>query len=215
MNKAAVIVIAIDGPAAAGKGTLARRLAAHLGYAYLDTGAIYRAVALKLLKQNIAADSIPAILAAAEALEPADLAAEELRTDPVGDMASQIAAIPALRDALVNFQRLFAARPPGDAPGAVLDGRDIGTVICPTADKKLFVTASAEERARRRYRELADRGEQVSEKEVLDDLKKRDARDQNRTVAALRPAEDAYLLDTTNLGIDEAFAAALDYIAAR
>lgn len=215
MNKTAAIVIAIDGPAAAGKGTLARRLAAHLGYAYLDTGAIYRAVALKLLKQNIAADDIPAILAAARTLDPAELAADELRTDPVGDMASQIAAIPALREALVKFQRTFAAHPPGDAPGAVLDGRDIGTVICPTADKKLFVSASAEERARRRHRELADRGEQVSEEDVLADLKKRDARDRNRAVAALRPAEDAYLLDTTNLGIDEAFAAALDYIAAR
>ncbi len=215
MNKTTAIIIAIDGPAAAGKGTLARRLAAHLGYAYLDTGAIYRAVALKLLKQNIAADDIPAILAAARTLDPAELAADELRTDPVGNMASQIAAIPALRDALVNFQRTFAACPPEDRPGAVLDGRDIGTVICPKADKKLFVTASTEERARRRYRELTDKGEQVTEKEVLDDLEKRDARDQNRAVAALRPAEDAYLLDTTNLGIDEAFAAALDYIAAR
>lgn len=214
MSKSA-IVIAIDGPAAAGKGTLARKLAAHLGYAYLDTGAIYRAVALKLLTQDIAADDTPAILAAADALKPDELAANELRTDRVGDMASQIAAIPALREALVNFQRTFAASPPDDAPGAVLDGRDIGTVICPQADRKLFVTASAEQRAHRRYLELTEKGEQVSEDEVLADLKKRDERDQNRATAALRAADDAYLLDTTNLGIDEAFAAALEYIAAR
>ena len=214
MSKPA-IVIAIDGPAAAGKGTLARRLAAHLGYAYLDTGAIYRAVALKLLKQGVAADDIPAILAAARSLDPDELNSDELRTDRVGEMASQIAAIPALREALVEFQRAFAATPPGGAPGAVLDGRDIGTVICPKADRKLFVTASAEERAHRRYLELTEKGEQVSEDEVLADLKKRDERDQNRATAALRAADDAYLLDTTNLGIDEAFAAALDYIAAR
>ena len=214
MSKPA-IVIAIDGPAAAGKGTLARRLAAHLGYAYLDTGAIYRAVALKLLKQGVAADDIPAILAAARSLDPDELNSDELRTDRVGEMASQIAAIPALREALVEFQRAFAATPPGGAPGAVLDGRDIGTVICPKADRKLFVTASAEERAHRRYLELTGKGEQVSEDEVLADLKKRDERDQNRATAALRAADDAYLLDTTNLGIDEAFAAALDYIAAR
>ena len=214
MSKPA-IVIAIDGPAAAGKGTLARRLAAHLGYAYLDTGAIYRAVALKLLKQSIDADDTPAILAAARSLDPDELNSDELRTDRVGEMASQIAAIPALREALVEFQRAFAATPPGGAPGAVLDGRDIGTVICPKADRKLFVTASAEERAHRRYLELTGKGEQVSEDEVLADLKKRDERDQNRATAALRAAGDAYLLDTTNLGIDEAFAAALDYIAAR
>lgn len=201
MTKAAVI--AIDGPAAAGKGTLARRLAAHLGYAYLDTGAIYRAVALRTLRTGT--DPVDA----AKALSMADLDDPELRTDRVGTAASHLAAIAPLRLVLLDFQRNFAEKPPNNAPGAVLDGRDIGTVICPRATLKLFVTASPEARAHRRYLELRQQGETVSEAEVLDELRARDKNDATRLIAPMRPASDAHLLDTTNMAIDDAFAAAL------
>lgn len=203
------VVIAIDGPAAAGKGTLARRLAAHFGYAYLDTGQIYRAVALHLLQARGDPADPEAGLAAAQSLDPRTLTDPELRSVAVGAAASQVAVIPAVRAALLAFQRDFAARPPGNAPGAVLDGRDIGTVICPDADAKLFVTAMPEARAHRRYLELRAQGETISEAEVLTELLARDARDGARTVAPLRAAHDAYLLDTTNLAIDDAFAVAL------
>ena len=207
-------VIAIDGPAAAGKGTLARRLAAHLGNAYLDTGAIYRATALKLLLAGSDPNDVAAAIAAAKQLKPDDLDDERLRTDQVGTAASQIAAIPEVRDALIAFQRDFARNPPENARGAILDGRDIGTVICPGANKKLFITASEEARARRRYLELYQRGESRTEAEVLAELQARDQRDRERTVAALQAAADAHLLDTTNLDIEEAFAAAVEYISA-
>jgi len=198
-----VAVIAIDGPAAAGKGTLARRLAAHLGYAYLDTGAIYRAVALRTLRTG--ADPV----IAAKALSMADLDDPELRTDRAGTAASHLAAIAPVRQALLDFQRNFAENPPNNASGAVLDGRDIGTVICPRAKLKLFVTASPEARAHRRYLELRQQGETVSEAEVLDELRARDKNDATRSIAPMRPASDAHLLDTTNMAIDDAFAAAL------
>ncbi len=209
------VVIAVDGPAAAGKGTLARKLAAHLGYAYLDTGAIYRAVALQLLLAGSDPGDAAAALTAAQNLDTGLLDDPQLRTDKIGAAASQIAALEDVRQALVGFQRHFARNPPGNAPGAVLDGRDIGTVICPDAQVKLFVTASLEARAHRRYLELIQRGEEATEAEVLADLQTRDRRDQERAAAPLRPAADAHLLDTTNLAIDDAFAVALAAISGK
>ncbi|MDO9458642.1 MAG: (d)CMP kinase [Alphaproteobacteria bacterium] len=211
----APVVIAIDGPAAAGKGTLARRLAAHLGYAYLDTGALYRLVALQLLLTGADPGDVTAAVTAAQNLDTSRFDDPQLRTDRVGAAASRIAALGEVRQALVGFQRQFAAHPPGKAPGAVLDGRDIGTVICPDAPVKLFVTASPPARARRRYLELIERGEAATEAEVLADLQARDTRDQTRASAPLRPAQDAHLLDTTNLAIDDAFAVALAAISGK
>lgn len=203
------VIIAIDGPGASGKGTLARRLAAHFGYAYLDTGAMYRAVALQMLLAGADPADAQAALAAAQKLDAGALDDPRLRTDRVGAAASQVAAHGDVRQALMVFQRSFATNPPGNAPGAVLDGRDIGTVICPDAQVKLFVTASPEARAHRRYLELVAQGEAAVEAEVLADLQTRDRRDRERAVAPLRPAADAHLLDTTNLAIDNAFAVAL------
>ncbi|MGC2854962.1 (d)CMP kinase [Novispirillum sp. DQ9] len=209
-------VIAIDGPAAAGKGTLARRVAAHLGLAYLDTGAIYRAVGLSVLRAGGDPADPARAEAAARALTPDDLAAlaadPEIRSEAAGQAASQVAAQQPVRDALLDFQRRFAAHPPHGAAGAVLDGRDIGTVVCPDATHKIFVTASVEERARRRIKELRDKGAEVIESRVLQDLKDRDARDQERSVAPLRPAEGAWVLDTSDLDADAAFAAVLAYL---
>lgn len=203
------MIIAIDGPAAAGKGTLARMLAAHLGYAYLDTGAIYRAVALKLLRAGDDPADPGKAVAAAKTLSLVDMDAPELRTGQVAEAASIIAAIAPVRQALINFQRDFALNPPGGAPGSVLDGRDIGTVICPQAHLKLYVTASPEARAHRRFLELQAQGDPKSWAETLADLLARDSRDANRANAPMLPANDAHLLDTTNLSIDDAFAAAL------
>jgi len=199
--------VAIDGPAAAGKGTLARALAERFGLAHLDTGLLYRAVGVKA--RAAAGDPIPpdAAIAAAEALAPEDLEAPDLRTGEAGEAASQVAAIPEVRAALLAFQRDFARR----EGGAVLDGRDIGTVVCPEADVKLFVTASDETRARRRHAELAHTG--VTLEAVLADLRRRDARDAGRADAPMRPAPDALLLDTTELTIDRAIAEAADLIA--
>jgi len=204
------VIIAIDGPAASGKGTLARRLAAHFGLAYLDTGSLYRAVAHGVLAAGENPASEKDAVAAARRLGTAEIPDEALRTPAVSKAASQVAAIPAVRAAILAFQRDFAASP----PGAVLDGRDIGTVVCPDADVKLFVTASPETRARRRYLEVAASGGAPSEAEVLADLIARDRRDSERTVAPLKQAEDAHLLDTTDLGIEAAFAAAIEIIEA-
>ena len=205
-------VIAIDGPAAAGKGTLARRLAAHLGYAYLDTGLLYRAVGMKALSR---ADGLePADAAwAAETLSEADLARADLRGDVAAGAASRVAAMPAVRAALLSFQRRFAERPPGDAPGVVLDGRDIGTVVCPQAPIKLFVTAALEVRAERRLKELRDRGLEAIDSRVLRDMQERDGRDSSRAVAPLEPASDAIVIDTSGLDPDAVFAAAMAAIA--
>lgn len=197
-------VIAVDGPAAAGKGTLARRLAAHLGLPFLDTGLLYRAVGRRVLDRGADPRDAAAAAAEAAALAASDLDRADLR-GPAADMAaSAVAAIPAVRAALLEFQRRFGAE-----RGAVLDGRDIGTVVFPGAALKLFVTATAEERARRRHAELLARGVAADLSQVLAEIEARDAQDANRPVAPLRPAADALLLDTTALDADAAFAAAL------
>lgn len=209
-------VIALDGPAAAGKGTLARKLAAHFGYAYLETGLLYRAVGIRVLRQGADPAEPEAAVAAAKALTAEDLEDEaKLRSDEAANAASLVAAIPEVRKVLVNFQRDFAARPPGGAGGAVIDGRDIGTVVCPGAEIKFFVTASLEARANRRLKELRERGIAGIPSRVLRDMQDRDARDSQRDTAPLRMADDAILLDTTELTADEAFAAALKSIEAR
>ncbi|MFT6073833.1 MAG: cytidylate kinase [Yoonia sp.] len=193
--------VAIDGPAAAGKGTISKAVAAHFGFAHLDTGLLYRAVGAKVLR---AADAI----AAAETLDPVDLESDELRTPAVAQAASEVAVVPEVRAALVAFQRSFAHR----KSGAVLDGRDIGTVICPQADVKLFVTASADCRAMRRFQELIAKGVETAYETVLADVKERDARDRSRATAPLIPADDAVLLDTSDLTIDDAVAKAVAII---
>jgi CMP/dCMP kinase len=198
------MVIAIDGPAASGKGTLARRLADHYGLPHLDTGLLYRAVALTLIDAGASLDDEAAAARAAAGLIADRLADPRLRERAMGEAASRISGIPAVRAALLAWQQRFAGTP----DGAVLDGRDIGTVICPDARVKLFITASAEERARRRHRELAGRGEAATLAAILADIQARDARDASRSAAPLRAAADAVVLDTTELDADEAFAAA-------
>ncbi|MEQ9489501.1 MAG: d(CMP) kinase [Alphaproteobacteria bacterium] len=202
-------VIAVDGPAASGKGTVSRMLANELGFAYLDTGKLYRAVGLAVVTAggdpSDPADAEPA----ARSLDPAGLDDPELKSDAAASAASKVAAIDGVRAALLQFQRDFAARPPNSEPGAVLDGRDIGTVVCPDADVKIFVTASVEIRAERRHKELLERGDTSIYARVLQDLQERDARDSARSVAPMKPADDAFELDTTSLSIDQAFEAAL------
>ena len=209
------MIFTIDGPSASGKGTLAKRLAAHFGYAHLDTGKIYRAVGMAVMCAAQDPANEGAAITAARALDPATLGDPELRDDDVAIAASKVAAITAVRDVLLQFQRDFAARPPGGVGGAVLDGRDIGTVVCPGADVKLYVVASAEVRAERRYKELLERSEDYIYARVLQDMKDRDVRDSNRGVAPLKPAEDAFILDTSELDADQAFKAALSEIEKR
>lgn len=209
------MIIAIDGPAAAGKGTLARRLAQHFGLALLDTGLLYRSVALKVLRQEDDPADAAAAVAAAQGLGPDDLEGTDLRGETVAAAASKVAAIPAVRAALLDFQRNFADHPPGGAEGAVLDGRDIGTVVCPGADAKIFLTASLDVRARRRLKELRDRGLEAIPSRVLHDMKERDARDAERDVAPLEPAADAFVCDTSDRDADAVFAAALEFIRSR
>ena len=206
------MIIAIDGPAASGKGTLARRLAAHFGFAHLDSGKIYRAVGMAVLRAGKDPSDPATATAAAKALTPGDLNDPDLAGDQAAVAGSKVAAIPSVRDAVLGFQRDFAADPPGDAGGAVIDGRDIGTVVCPEAEAKLFVTASVEARAERRHKELLGRGEASIYARVLQDLKERDARDTNRAVAPLRPADDAEVMDTSEMDPDAAFAVALAYV---
>jgi len=193
--------IAIDGPAAAGKGTIGRAVAAHFGFGHLDTGLLYRATGRRMLQGLDAVE-------AAQSLRAADLEADDLRSSEVGQAASRVAAIPEVRAALVDFQRAFARR----SGGAVLDGRDIGTVICPDAEVKLYVTAGDDERARRRHKELCEKGQDVTLEEVLDDLRIRDARDSARATAPLKPAKDALLLDTSAMSIEAAVQAAIDLV---
>lgn len=196
--------VAIDGPAAAGKGTISKAVAAHFGFAHLDTGLLYRAVGRRTL------DGVEPLVAATT-LTAEDLDASDLRSPQVAQAASKVAAIGDVRTALVDFQRAFARR----AGGAVLDGRDIGTVICPDANAKLYVTASAEVRAQRRFAELAAKGQADDLATVLADVKERDARDANRTDAPMKAAEDATILDTSDLSIEDAIAQAIAVIEAR
>ena len=204
------MIIAIDGPAASGKGTIARQIAAVYGLHHLDTGLLYRAVAKALLDAGHSPDDTARAIEAAVMLDPAKFEDNALKLQAITEAASVVAAIPQVRQALINYQRGFATKP----PGAVLDGRDIGTVIAPGADVKLFVVASPEVRASRRTLELRARGEAADEQEVLADLLRRDERDSRRTAAPLKAAPDAHLLDTTHLGIDAAFRAAVDIIEA-
>ncbi len=210
----APFVVAIDGPAASGKGTIARRLAAHLGFAHLDTGRLYRAVGLAIVRVGGDPADPAVAVPAAHALDTGALDDPDLNGDRAAQAASKVAAIGEVRAALLQIQRDFAARPPRGAPGAVLDGRDIGTVICPQADLKFFVTASPEVRAERRHRELLARGETSIFTKALAEMKERDRRDSTRTVAPLRPAEDAILIDTSELDTNGAFAAVLRHVAA-
>ncbi len=202
------MIIAVDGPAAAGKGTLARRLAAHYGLAHLDTGRIYRATALATFDAGGDPADPVAAEAAARRITPALLADRRLTEERIAQAASVVAAIPGVRAALLAFQRDFARRP----PGAVLDGRDIGTVVCPEADAKLYVQASSEARARRRFKELRAAGVEAIYERVLQDMTDRDARDSQRRTAPLRPADDAFVLDTTALDAEAALAVAITYI---
>ena len=205
------LVLAIDGPAASGKGTLARRLAAHYGLPHLDTGLLYRATARALLDQGDVLSDVNAAVAAAEALDAAHLPETRLRGAEMGEAASVVAAMPPVRAALVDLQRRFARAP----AGAVLDGRDIGTVICPDATVKLFVTASPTVRAARRHKELASQPGAPDFDTVLADIRRRDARDSGRADAPLKAADDAVVIDTSALGIDEALEAAMAVINAR
>jgi CMP/dCMP kinase len=203
-----VPVVAIDGPAASGKGTLARRLARHFGLRHLDTGLTYRAVADRLIESGADLDDEDAAVAAASKLDLDALDRKRLASHAIGEAASRVAVMPRLRTALREKQRAFG----GVSPGAVLDGRDIGTVVFPDAPAKLYVTAAPETRARRRALEMQTAGADISEAEVLADLKRRDKRDMARTDSPLRPAPDAYLLDTTDLDIEAAFRAAVDFV---
>lgn len=198
------MIVAIDGPAASGKGTLARRLAQDLNLPHLDTGLLYRATARALLDHGLALGDVAAAVAAARGLALTDFDAELLRGRQMGEAASIVAAIPQVRAALIDLQRSFAQRP----GGAVLDGRDIGTVICPQAEVKIFVTASPETRASRRALELRAQGETVDYAEILEDIHRRDARDAGRAAAPLKAADDAVVLDTTKLDIEAAYKAA-------
>jgi len=204
------MIIAIDGPAASGKGTIARQIASVYGLHHLDTGLLYRAVAKAMLDAGYPPDDAKQATEIAIRLDPKKYEENALKLQPITEAASVVAAIPQVREALINYQREFAMRP----PGAVLDGRDIGTVIAPGADVKLFVVASPEVRAARRLLELRARGETADERDVLADLLRRDERDSRRTAAPLKAAPDAHLLDTTHLGIDAAFRAAVDIIEA-
>lgn len=206
-------IVAIDGPAASGKGTLARRLAEHFGLAHLDTGKLYRATAFLVLAAGADPADPAAAAAAARRVDPARLADPALLSEEVAQASSIVAAIPAVRAALLDRQRDFAAHPPAPFRGSVLDGRDIGTAVCPEATVKLFVTASREARAERRARELRERGATVIYGDVLQDMKERDARDSGRRVAPLAAAPDAVTIDTTSLDADQVFELASEIIA--
>ncbi len=203
------MIIAVDGPSAAGKGTIARAVATHLGYHFLDTGSLYRMVGLAMLNAGKSADDVASAVGFAKTLEPAKIQDRDLRTETVAAMASEVAAIPEVRTALLEFQRQFAKR----LPGAVLDGRDIGTVVCPDADLKFFVTASTQVRATRRRAELKTLGVHTDYETVLDDIMARDERDVSRASAPTKQADDAIMIDTSELDREEVIAAVMGVIA--
>jgi CMP/dCMP kinase len=208
MKPSTPLIIAIDGPAASGKGTLARRLAAHFELHHLDTGLSYRAVAHRLLQYGLPLENVSAAETAARQIDLGEMDRATLSQHAIGEAASKVAVMPTVRRILVEKQRAFA----GEMPGAVLDGRDIGTVVCPDAPVKLYVTASAAERARRRHEELVSKGGSDSYEAVLADIEKRDARDMGREDSPLKPAADAHLLDTSQMDIEAAFSAAKSII---
>lgn len=213
------VIITVDGPAASGKGTLARKIAERLGYAYLDTGALYRAVALATLEMNGDPSNVEAVMPAVEMIKRnltmELLANPVLRRPDVSEASSKVAALPQVRTELLEFQRAFAHNPPGDVGGAVLDGRDIGTVVCPAADIKFFVTAKPEERAQRRFNELQWLHPLLTLEKVLADILQRDQRDASRQVAPTHPSDDAYLLDTTKLSPVEVLETAIHIVQER
>ena len=213
MNKS--IVIAVDGTAASGKGTLAKKLAAHFGFAHLDSGALYRLTALAVLNAKADPRNEADAVRGAQSIDLSLAGDQAIRTDVVGQAASHVAAIGAVRQALLDFQRSFLQAPPGGSPGAVMDGRDIGTVICPDATAKLYIDARPELRAHRRWLELKGMGIARDEQGLLAELNARDAADKSRPISPLRQASDAALLDTSDLGIDAAFAAALALVSPR
>ena len=202
------MIIAVDGPSAAGKGTLARGIAKTLGYHFLDTGSLYRMVGFAMLQAGKAGSDVSAATILAKGLDPASINDADLRSEEVAAMASEVAVIPEVRQALLEFQRNFARQ----QPGAVLDGRDIGTVVCPDADLKFFVTAATDIRARRRYEELKSLGKKADYKDVLEDVMARDERDANRTTAPTRMADDAIEIDTSELEADEVLKAVLEVV---
>lgn len=202
------MLIAMDGPAASGKGTLAKKLASHYNLGHLDTGSLYRAVARDMLAAGKPLEDEEAAAETARNLDSETLDDPELRTPGVGEAAAVVAKIPGVRKALVEYQRAFAKRP----GGAVIEGRDIGTVVCPDADVKLYIEASSEVRAERRHKELVENGHDVSYEDILSQIEARDALDRSRTISPLKPAEDALLLDTSDLGIEAAFEAAVKLV---
>lgn len=220
MTEKPAFIITVDGPSAAGKGTLARRLARHFGFAFLDTGALYRGVGLTLLRQGHEPANAEKAVAAAKALTPDILDAPELRAEATSQAASIVAAIPGVRAAILNWQRDFAHRPPNGGGGSVLDGRDIGTVVCPEAPAKLFITATVEARAQRRLKELQARqlqqgGETAIYARVLQDMQERDARDQGRSISPTKAAADAKIIDTSDLTADQVFDQALAFVTSK
>jgi cytidylate kinase len=206
------MIIAIDGPAASGKGTLARRVAAALDYAYLDTGLLYRATGAKVLAMGGDPDDAAVAVEAAQKLQPGELENEDLRGEDVGTAASRVAAIPQVRAVLLDFQRRLAKTPPGNRHGAVLDGRDIGTVVCPDAPIKFFLTASVAERANRRFKQLQEKNPAAIYERVLNELEERDARDSARDVAPLKMADNAIHIDTDRLNADAVYNAVMAHI---
>ncbi|MBL4601666.1 MAG: (d)CMP kinase [Emcibacteraceae bacterium] len=209
-------IIAIDGPAASGKGTLARRLAEHYNFALLDTGALYRAVGWNVIRAGGDPENESDALKGTKILSEVNLNNPELRTEPIGAAASKVASMPAVRRTLVDFQRHFAHNPPTDKDGTILDGRDIGTVICPDAQVKIFITAEVETRAKRRFiEEYSEDGTAKEYSRILEDLKVRDERDMNRAASPLKKAENAHLINTTNSDIEAVFEAAVKFVSSK